>query len=79
VTDHSGKALPRIPVYLNSNPRVTYTDENGFFFFNDLKPGNYWLKTERGINVVFSSTFNLPATPGTNPVRYDLSFPVPAE
>ena len=75
VTYNHDIALPRIPVYLNDGKRITFTDENGFFFFNHLKPGNYSLKADKGINVLFSSTIGIPATNSVFPVKYNLSFP----
>jgi len=74
ITDKDGKAVAKVPVYLNGNAIKTYSDENGFFLFNQLKPGNYWLKTERGINVIFSSNIVIPSSPQSFPVKYNLSF-----
>ena len=74
VTDHNNRPLQGVPVQLNGSSHRVLTDPNGFFLFNNLKSGNYTLKCEQGIRVLFSSTINILDNPGVQAYKYDLHF-----
>jgi uncharacterized lipoprotein YddW (UPF0748 family) len=75
ILDDEKRPLPKTPVYINNSLEESISDENGFFFFNRLKPGTYWLKSERDINVFFSGTVTFPTEKEVNCFKYLITFP----
>lgn len=73
--DYEGNPLPNLPVFLNDGLDVVYSDENGFYLFNGLKPGKYWLRSERDIHVSFSGTFVISGGKDTLSFKHNFFFP----
>ncbi len=79
LSNHTNNPLSNMEVTLHSENsfKTTKTDANGFFFFQDLADGEYWLTSEKGINVIFSDYINISKSHRSTIKRYNLRFPQP--